>query len=415
MEFAPDITPRLVGAAVTADTTRVVGGWADGLITVNQPLDQLRAVFDAFRAGGGDGKPIFLQVHLSWDEDEAVALAVAHDQWKSNVFASPLAWNLDSRQFDEAAGFVEPDDVRSAVLISYRVERHLEWLREYVALGVDGLYLHHVGQTRPRSSMCSRRRSYPSSGEAMSTVRTSDLWWKNAVVYCLDVETFLDWDGDGRGDFAGLTEHVDYLAGIGVSCLWLMPFYPSPNRDDGYDITDYYTVDARLGSLGDWFALIRTAKDRGMRVIVDLVVNHTSDRHPWFRASRSSKNNRFRDYYVWVDEPPPEPKPQVVFPDAEDSIWTKDRRTGQWYLHHFYSHQPDLNIANPEVRDEIAKIAGFWVELGVDGFRVDGCRSSSRWAPPSPWVTWPSILMRRCVTSARSWRAAVATRCCSAK
>ncbi len=145
----PDITPRLVGAAVTADTARVVGGWADGLITVNQPLDQLRAVFDAFRAGGGEGKPIFLQVHLSWDEDEAAAVAVAHDQWKSNVFASSLAWNLElPEQFDEAARFVEPDDVRSAVLISSRVERHLEWLHEYVALGVDGLYLHHVGQTQ---------------------------------------------------------------------------------------------------------------------------------------------------------------------------------------------------------------------------------------------------------------------------
>ena len=145
----PDITPRLVGAAVTADTARVVGGWADGLITVNQPLDQLRAVFDAFRAGGGEGKPIFLQVHLSWDEDEAAAVAVAHDQWRSNVFASSLAWNLElPEQFDEAARFVEPDDVRSAVLISSRVERHLEWLREYVALGVDGLYLHHVGQTQ---------------------------------------------------------------------------------------------------------------------------------------------------------------------------------------------------------------------------------------------------------------------------
>jgi trehalose synthase len=201
--------------------------------------------------------------------------------------------------------------------------------------------------------------------------RTSDLWWKNAVVYCLDVETFLDFDGDGHGDFTGLTERVDYLAGIGVSCIWLMPFYPSPNRDDGYDVTDYYSVDSRLGSLGDFVAFLRTAKDRGMRVIVDLVVNHTSDKHPWFRASRSSTNNRFRDYYVWVDEPPPEPKPEVVFPDAEDSIWAKDARTGQWYLHHFYSHQPDLNIANPEVREEIAKIAGFWLALGVDGFRVD--------------------------------------------
>jgi trehalose synthase len=205
----------------------------------------------------------------------------------------------------------------------------------------------------------------------MTTARTSDLWWKNAVIYCLDVETFLDWDGDGIGDLTGLTERVDYLAGIGISCLWLMPFQPSPNRDDGYDITDYYGVDERLGSLGDFVALIRTAKDRGMRVIIDLVVNHTSDRHPWFRAARSSPGSPFRDFYVWVDEPPAEPKNEAVFPDAEDSIWTWDEKAGQHYLHHFYSHQPDLNIANPRVREEIAKIAGFWLELGVDGFRVD--------------------------------------------
>ena len=206
----------------------------------------------------------------------------------------------------------------------------------------------------------------------MSTGRTSDLWWKNAVVYCLDVDTFLDWDGDGRGDLKGLTERVDYLAGIGVSCLWLMPFQPSPNRDDGYDITDYYGVDPRLGTLGDFVAFIRTAKDRGMRVIIDLVVNHTSDRHPWFKDARSSRRAKYRDFFVWADTPPDEPKvEQVVFPDAEDSVWAYDRKTRQWYLHHFYSHQPDLNIANPEVRDEIAKIAGFWLELGVDGFRVD--------------------------------------------
>ena len=205
----------------------------------------------------------------------------------------------------------------------------------------------------------------------MSSARTSDLWWKNAVVYCLDIETFLDWDGDGRGDVQGLTERIDYLAGIGISCLWLMPFYPSPNRDDGYDITDYYAVDPRLGSLGDITAMIRTAKDRGMRVIIDLVVNHTSDQHPWFRSARRSRSSPHRDWYVWRDEPPAKPVAEVVFPDAEDMIWAKDDRTGQWYLHHFYSHQPDLNIANPAVRDEIAKIAGFWLELGVDGFRVD--------------------------------------------
>jgi trehalose synthase len=205
----------------------------------------------------------------------------------------------------------------------------------------------------------------------VTTGRTSDLWWKNAVIYCLDVETFLDWDGDGVGDIRGLTERVDYLAGIGVSCLWLMPFQPSPNRDDGYDIVDYYGVDPRLGSLGDFVTLIRTAKDRGMRVIIDMVVNHTSDKHPWFREARSSPDNRFRDFYVWRDRPTRTSKASIVFPDAEDSIWAFDDKAGQWYLHHFYSHQPDLNIGNEQVREEIAKIAGFWLELGVDGFRVD--------------------------------------------
>ncbi len=205
----------------------------------------------------------------------------------------------------------------------------------------------------------------------MSNARTSDLWWKTAVIYCLDVETFFDWDGDGTGDLTGLTERVDYLAGLGISCIWMMPFQPSPNRDDGYDITDYYGVDSRLGSLGDFVALVRTAKDRGLRVIIDLVVNHTSDRHPWFRAARASRTSEFRDFYVWADKPPDKPKAEVVFPDAEDSIWTYDDKAGQYYLHHFYSHQPDLNIGNPRVRDEIAKVIGFWLELGVDGFRMD--------------------------------------------
>ena len=205
----------------------------------------------------------------------------------------------------------------------------------------------------------------------MRLTRTSDVWWKTAVVYCLDVETYLDSDGDGIGDFTGLIERIDYLAGMGVTCLWLMPFYPSPNRDDGYDIVDYYGVDPRLGSLGDFVVLIRAAKDRGLRVIVDLVVNHTSDRHPWFKAARSSPTSPYRDYYVWQDEPPAQPKAEVVFPDAEDSIWAWDDKAEQYYLHHCYSHQPDLNITNPKVREEIAKVCGFWLELGVDGFRID--------------------------------------------
>jgi trehalose synthase len=199
---------------------------------------------------------------------------------------------------------------------------------------------------------------------------TADLWWKTAVVYCLDVETFLDSDGDGTGDLQGLAQRLDHLAALGVTCLWLMPVYPTPDRDDGYDIVDFYGVDARLGSLGDFVEVVRTAKDRGMRVIADLVVNHTSDQHPWFQSARSSRDSPFRDFYVWRDEPPAE-QSEVVFPDQEDSVWEWDEQAGQYYLHQFYKHQPDLNVTNPRVRDEIAKIMGFWLELGLSGFRVD--------------------------------------------
>ncbi len=205
----------------------------------------------------------------------------------------------------------------------------------------------------------------------MNITRTADLWWKNAVVYCLDVETFQDGDGDGCGDFRGLTQRIDHFSRLGVTCLWLMPFLPSPDRDDGYDITDFYTVDPRLGTLGDFVEFIRTARDRCIRVIADLVVNHTSAEHPWFKSSRRSKNSPHRDWYVWADEPPKDGPKGVVFPDQEDSLWELDKRTGQYYLHRFYKHQPDLNVANPEVRDEIARVLGFWLELGLSGFRVD--------------------------------------------
>ncbi|GAA4285824.1 alpha-amylase family protein [Georgenia daeguensis] len=205
----------------------------------------------------------------------------------------------------------------------------------------------------------------------MRITDTSDLWWKNAVIYCLDVETFFDSDGDGVGDFAGLAQRVDYLSELGVTCLWLMPFYPTPGKDDGYDVSDFYGVDPRLGTHGEVVELVRTAKDRGLRVIVDLLVNHTSDQHPWFKEARKSKDNPYRDYYVWRSDPPPDTSDQVVFPDQEDSIWEKDEKTGEWYLHHFYKHQPDLNIANRKVQDAIAKVMGFWLQLGIDGFRVD--------------------------------------------
>ena len=198
----------------------------------------------------------------------------------------------------------------------------------------------------------------------MRTGPTSDLWWKNAIVYCLDVETYHDADGDGCGDMVGLIERVDHAARLGATCLWLMPFYPTPNRDDGYDVADYLAVDPRLGDLGDVPDVIRHARDRGLRVIVDLVVNHTSDQHPWFRAARADRSSPFRDYYVWSDDPESE---EGTTPDK----WTWDEEAGQYYNHSFAPFQPDLNIANPAVRDEIAKIVGFWLTLGASGFRMD--------------------------------------------
>ncbi len=201
-------------------------------------------------------------------------------------------------------------------------------------------------------------------------IESADLWWRNAVYYCLDIQVFQDSDGDGYGDIQGLISRIRYLADLGVTCLWLMPFFPTADRDDGYDITDFFAVDPRMGTLGDLVELVRVARAHGMRVIVDFVMNHTSAEHPWFRSARSSKDSPHRDWYVWRDAPPPNPDPPV-FPGEEDSTWTKDERTGQYFLHHFRAHQPDLNIANPAVQEQIERNLGLWLELGVSGFRID--------------------------------------------
>jgi len=196
-------------------------------------------------------------------------------------------------------------------------------------------------------------------------------WYKQAVVYCLDVETFQDSDGDGYGDFPGLTSRLDYLARLGVTCLWLNPIHPGPNRDDGYDVSDFYGVDPRLGSLGDFAELVHQAENRGLRVIIDLVVNHTSDEHPWFTSARSDPASPYRDWYVWSKEEPSDRHQGMVFPGEQRETWTWSEEAAAWYYHRFYDFQPDLNMANPDVRAEVRKIMAFWLQLGVSGFRMD--------------------------------------------
>ncbi len=199
----------------------------------------------------------------------------------------------------------------------------------------------------------------------------NDLWYKNAIVYCLSVGTYMDADGDGIGDFKGLMGRLDYLQGLGVTALWLMPFQPSPGRDGGYDIADYYNVDPRYGTLGDFVEFAHGCKQRGLRVLIDLVVNHTSDQHQWFQEARRDPESKYRDWYVWSKKKPKDAKDGVVFPGVQKSTWDYDDAAKCWYFHRFYEFQPDLNTSHPEVQAEILKIMGFWIQLGVSGFRMD--------------------------------------------
>jgi maltose alpha-D-glucosyltransferase / alpha-amylase len=199
----------------------------------------------------------------------------------------------------------------------------------------------------------------------------NDLWYKNAVVYCLSVATYMDSNGDGVGDFVGLSRRLDYLQGIGVTALWLMPFQPSPFKDDGYDIVDYYGVDPRYGTLGDFVEFAHGCKQRGMRLLIDLVVNHTSNQHPWFKDARGNPTSKYRDWYVWSKRKPRNANSGIVFPGVQKSTWTHDEVAKAYYFHRFYDFQPDLNTSNPEVQAEILKIMGFWLQLGVSGFRMD--------------------------------------------
>jgi maltose alpha-D-glucosyltransferase/alpha-amylase len=197
------------------------------------------------------------------------------------------------------------------------------------------------------------------------------LWFKDAIFYEVPVRSFYDSTNDGSGDFRGLTEKLPYIRDLGVDCIWLLPFYPSPLRDDGYDIADFYTIHPDYGTLDDFRAFLDRAHALGLRVIADIVLNHTSDQHPWFQEARRAPDSPFRDYYVWSDDPNLYKDARVIFTDTEISNWTFDPVAGQYYWHRFFGHQPDLNYENPAVQQAMLDMLAYWLDLGLDGCRCD--------------------------------------------
>ena len=198
-----------------------------------------------------------------------------------------------------------------------------------------------------------------------------NLWYKDAIFYEVPVRSFYDSNGDGIGDFPGLTQKLDYIKSLGIDCIWLLPFYDSPLKDDGYDIRDYYSILSEYGTLKDFDNFMTEAHRLGIRVIADLVLNHVSDQIKWFQEARKDRTNSKRDWFVWSDTPDKYEGVRIIFIDTERSNWTLDPQTGQYYWHRFFSHQPDLNYDNPEVRDEMKKVIRFWLDRGLDGFRCD--------------------------------------------
>ncbi len=197
------------------------------------------------------------------------------------------------------------------------------------------------------------------------------LWYKNAIFYEVHIRAFCDSNADGKGDLQGIISKLDYLQDLGVDCIWLLPMFPSPLKDDGYDISDYHNIHPDYGTVDDFKALVQAAHARNMRVIADLVLNHTSDQHPWFIEARKSKDAPYRNYYVWSDTDQKYKDARIIFTDTEVSNWTFDEKTGQYYWHRFYASQPDLNFDNPEVADKMLSVIRYWLDRGIDGFRAD--------------------------------------------
>lgn len=207
--------------------------------------------------------------------------------------------------------------------------------------------------------------------QKLADVKIEDnYWYKNAIIYNLEVGVFKDSDGDGRGDFNGLIQKLDYLQALGINVIWLAPFQPTPGKDDGYDVADYYGVDPRIGTSGDFAEFMHQAKKRGIRVIMDLVINHTSDQHPWFQKASKSKSSSYRDWYIWSATRPKDWNKGMVFPGVQKGVWSQDK-SGEYYYHRFYDFQPDLNFTNPAVVQEIQRVIGYWLNQGISGFRLD--------------------------------------------
>nr|WP_308191391.1 maltose alpha-D-glucosyltransferase [Cellulomonas sp. ACRRI] len=215
------------------------------------------------------------------------------------------------------------------------------------------------------------RRQPPVPGAEHGGLSDDPEWYRTAVFYEVMIRSFSDSDGSGSGDLRGLTARLDYLQWLGVDCLWLPPFYPSPLRDGGYDVSDYTAVAAQYGTMEDFTDLVAAAHERGMRVVVDLVMNHSSDQHPWFQASRSDPDGPYGDFYVWSDDNTRYQDARIIFVDTETSNWTFDPVRRQYFWHRFFSHQPDLNFDNPRVVEAMFDVARFWLRVGVDGFRLD--------------------------------------------
>ena len=232
----------------------------------------------------------------------------------------------------------------------------------------------------------------------------SQPWYKDAIIYSLDVRRFFDSDGDGVGDFAGVAAKLDYLSELGVTCLWLLPSHPSPERDGGYDVADYMAIDPRLGGLEGLTDLVRQAGERGIRVVLDLVVNHTSDQHPWFQAARRNPHSRYHAYYIWAKHPPP-PREDAgpMFPGEQTSVWTYDECAGAYYFHRFYAFEPELNFATPGVAGEVERIIDFWMSMGVAGFRLDSASHlTENGDEREPHPANAQALLRRLYATARA-------------